>query len=216
MSGTQPRVLLGIGFGLLAYFLFSTHDAANKFLASALPVWEVLFCRSLTIVIALLAVGRTDLVENRYVGMKSRGCYETPGGTLIMAAHREIEGLTYEEIAEAMQCPIGTVRSRIFRAREAISARVRPLLEQGLRDSDRQVRATSAEQLGRTGARASLDLLFRAFDRGVIEAASARQAMSAAHGRQSRGSSTPKGATWAMAPTAWGASPPPRVLTRTG
>ena len=42
---------------------------------------------------------------------------------------REIEGLTYEEIAAAMECPIGTVRSRIFRAREAISARVRPLLE---------------------------------------------------------------------------------------
>lgn len=42
---------------------------------------------------------------------------------------REIEGLSYEEIAEAMNCPIGTVRSRIFRAREAISARVRPLLE---------------------------------------------------------------------------------------
>jgi RNA polymerase sigma-70 factor (ECF subfamily) len=42
---------------------------------------------------------------------------------------REIEGLSYEEIATAMNCPIGTVRSRIFRAREAISARVRPLLE---------------------------------------------------------------------------------------
>ncbi|MBS0316462.1 MAG: RNA polymerase sigma factor RpoE [Proteobacteria bacterium] len=42
---------------------------------------------------------------------------------------REIEGLSYEEIAEAMNCPIGTVRSRIFRAREAISARVSPLLE---------------------------------------------------------------------------------------
>jgi argininosuccinate synthase len=41
-------------------------------------------------------VGRVDLVENRYVGMKSRGCYETPGGTLIMAAHREIEGLTLD------------------------------------------------------------------------------------------------------------------------
>lgn len=41
---------------------------------------------------------------------------------------REIEGLSYEEIAEAMNCPIGTVRSRIFRAREAISVRVRPLL----------------------------------------------------------------------------------------
>lgn len=42
---------------------------------------------------------------------------------------REIDGLSYEEIAEVMQCPIGTVRSRIFRAREAISAKIRPLLE---------------------------------------------------------------------------------------
>lgn len=43
---------------------------------------------------------------------------------------REIEGLSYEDIAAVMNCPIGTVRSRIFRAREAISARVRPLLSQ--------------------------------------------------------------------------------------
>ena len=42
---------------------------------------------------------------------------------------REIEGLSYEEISEAMNCPIGTVRSRIFRAREAISTKVKPLLE---------------------------------------------------------------------------------------
>ena len=42
---------------------------------------------------------------------------------------REIEGLSYEEISEAMDCPIGTVRSRIFRAREAISAKIKPLLE---------------------------------------------------------------------------------------
>ncbi|MBH2020201.1 RNA polymerase sigma factor RpoE [Polaromonas sp.] len=42
---------------------------------------------------------------------------------------REIEGLSYEEISKAMNCPIGTVRSRIFRAREAISAKVKPLLE---------------------------------------------------------------------------------------
>jgi RNA polymerase sigma-70 factor (ECF subfamily) len=42
---------------------------------------------------------------------------------------REIEGLSYEEIAAAMNCPVGTVRSRIFRAREAISTRVRPLLD---------------------------------------------------------------------------------------
>jgi RNA polymerase sigma-70 factor (ECF subfamily) len=43
---------------------------------------------------------------------------------------REIEGMSYEEIAEAMECPIGTVRSRIFRAREAIDKRLRPLLIQ--------------------------------------------------------------------------------------
>ncbi|MCH8176831.1 MAG: RNA polymerase sigma factor RpoE [Proteobacteria bacterium] len=42
---------------------------------------------------------------------------------------REIEGLSYEEIAEVMDCPIGTVRSRIFRARDAIDRELRPLLE---------------------------------------------------------------------------------------
>jgi RNA polymerase sigma-70 factor, ECF subfamily len=42
---------------------------------------------------------------------------------------REIEGLSYEEIADVMNCPIGTVRSRIFRAREAIAERLRPLLD---------------------------------------------------------------------------------------
>jgi RNA polymerase sigma-70 factor (ECF subfamily) len=41
---------------------------------------------------------------------------------------RELEGLSYEEIANAMECPIGTVRSRIFRAREAIDKCLRPLL----------------------------------------------------------------------------------------
>jgi RNA polymerase sigma-70 factor, ECF subfamily len=45
---------------------------------------------------------------------------------------REIEGLSYEEIAELMDCPIGTVRSRIFRAREAISARLKPMLDRQL------------------------------------------------------------------------------------
>lgn len=42
---------------------------------------------------------------------------------------REIDGLSYEEIAQVMDCPIGTVRSRIFRARDAISAKLRPLLD---------------------------------------------------------------------------------------
>ena len=44
---------------------------------------------------------------------------------------REIEGLSYEEIASIMNCPIGTVRSRIFRARDAIAAKLRPLIDAG-------------------------------------------------------------------------------------
>ena len=44
-------------------------------------------------------------------------------------ALREIEGLSYEDIAQALDCPIGTVRSRIFRAREAISSRIKPMLD---------------------------------------------------------------------------------------
>ena len=50
------------------------------------------------------AVGRIDIVENRFVGMKSRGIYETPGGTLITTAHRELESLTLErEVAHYKQ-----------------------------------------------------------------------------------------------------------------
>jgi argininosuccinate synthase len=41
-------------------------------------------------------IGRLDLVENRYVGMKSRGCYETPGGTIMLRAHRAIESITLD------------------------------------------------------------------------------------------------------------------------
>lgn len=45
-------------------------------------------------------IGRIDLVENRFVGMKSRGCYETPGGTILMAAHRELEALTLDRATQ--------------------------------------------------------------------------------------------------------------------
>ncbi|HEY4644876.1 MAG TPA: RNA polymerase sigma factor RpoE [Steroidobacteraceae bacterium] len=45
---------------------------------------------------------------------------------------RELEGMSYEEIAAAMECPVGTVRSRIFRAREAIDKRLRPIFDGGL------------------------------------------------------------------------------------
>lgn len=49
---------------------------------------------------------------------------------------REIDGLSYEDIAESMDCPVGTVRSRIFRAREAIDRRLRPIFDGGLGRED--------------------------------------------------------------------------------
>jgi len=48
-------------------------------------------------------VGRLDLVENRYVGMKSRGCYETPGGTIMLKAHRAIESVTLDREVLALK-----------------------------------------------------------------------------------------------------------------
>jgi len=54
---------------------------------------------------------------------------ELPEDLRMAITLREIEGLSYEEIAQTMDCPIGTVRSRIFRAREAIDRTLRPLLE---------------------------------------------------------------------------------------
>ena len=50
----------------------------------------------LNIIGGALGIGRLDLVENRYVGMKSRGCYETPGGTILLRAHRAIESITLD------------------------------------------------------------------------------------------------------------------------
>ena len=53
------------------------------------------------------AIGRVDLVENRFVGIKSRGCYETPGGTLLIAAHRELEALCLERDVAHFKQQIG-------------------------------------------------------------------------------------------------------------
>ena len=52
-----------------------------------------------------------------------------PDDLKIAISLRELEGLSYEEISDAMECPIGTVRSRIFRAREAIEKELLPLLD---------------------------------------------------------------------------------------
>ena len=53
------------------------------------------------------AVGRVDIVENRFVGIKSRGCYETPGGTLLVTAHRELESLCLEREAAHFKQHVG-------------------------------------------------------------------------------------------------------------
>src|SRR5437667_127242 len=53
------------------------------------------------------AIGRTDIVENRFVGIKSRGCYETPGGTLLLTAHRELESLCLERVVAHFKQVIG-------------------------------------------------------------------------------------------------------------
>lgn len=58
-----------------------------------------------------------------------RAIAELPQDLRTAIVLRELEGMTYDEIAEAMDCPVGTVRSRIFRAREAISGELQPLLE---------------------------------------------------------------------------------------
>jgi len=60
---------------------------------NGIPLGPVSLLEMLNEIGARNAIGRIDLVENRFVGIKSRGCYETPGGTLLLAAHRELEAL---------------------------------------------------------------------------------------------------------------------------
>ncbi|HET6348748.1 MAG TPA: argininosuccinate synthase [Candidatus Krumholzibacteria bacterium] len=69
-----------------------------------LAVGPVPLLERLNEVAARNGVGRVDMVENRFVGMKSRGCYETPGGTLLLLAHRELEALCLDrEVAHFKQ-----------------------------------------------------------------------------------------------------------------
>ena len=53
--------------------------------------------RKLNILAGRNGIGRVDLVENRFIGIKSRGIYETPGGTLLMIAHRAMESVTLDK-----------------------------------------------------------------------------------------------------------------------
>ena len=63
------------------------------FSVNGLPMDPVSLAELLNEIGGRNAIGRIDLVENRFVGIKSRGCYETPGGTLLVTAHRELEAL---------------------------------------------------------------------------------------------------------------------------
>ncbi len=74
------------------------------------------------------ATPETELLGKQIGETVNRAMDALPEDLRTAITLREIEGLSYEEIASAMSCPIGTVRSRIFRAREAIAAELRPLL----------------------------------------------------------------------------------------
>jgi RNA polymerase sigma-70 factor (ECF subfamily) len=75
------------------------------------------------------ATPERQLLTDEIAQTVQRALDELPEDLRTAIVLRELEGLSYEEIAHAMDCPIGTVRSRIFRAREAIDKRLRPLLE---------------------------------------------------------------------------------------
>ena len=70
-----------------------------------------------------------NLLRDELQAVIDQAFRELPDDLRMAVTLREIDGLSYEEIAEAMDCPIGTVRSRIFRAREAIDKKIQPLIE---------------------------------------------------------------------------------------
>ena len=70
-----------------------------------------------------------ELMSKQVVGVVQASLQQLPEDLRSALTLREIEGLSYEEIASVMNCPVGTVRSRIFRAREAVAENLRPLLE---------------------------------------------------------------------------------------
>ncbi len=77
-----------------------------------------------------------DSPERQAIGEELRSAVEAaiaglPDDLRTAIILREIDGLSYDEIAQVMECPVGTVRSRIFRAREAIDKRIRPLVDEG-------------------------------------------------------------------------------------
>ena len=88
-----------------------------------------------------LGIGRLDLVENRYVGMKSRGCYETPGGTIMLRAHRAMESLTLDREVLALKDDLMPRYARLIYNGYWFSPE-RRLLQSLMDDSQRTVNGT--------------------------------------------------------------------------
>ena len=77
------------------------------------------------------ATPESELITKQIAETVNKSMNELPADLREAIMLREIEGMSYEDIADAMGCPIGTVRSRIFRAREAISEKIKPMLDVG-------------------------------------------------------------------------------------
>lgn len=82
-----------------------------------------------------VATPENELMSKQVIDVVNSSLQQLPDDLRMALTLREIEGLSYEEIATVMNCPVGTVRSRIFRAREAVAVNLRPLL--GTSDNQR-------------------------------------------------------------------------------
>ncbi len=120
-------------------------------------------------------VGRVDIVENRFVGMKSRGVYETPGGTILHKAHRAIESLTVDrEVLRIRDGLIPEYASLIYRGfwfapeREAVQA----LIDDAQKDVDGEVRVKlfkgSCQVVGRRSAKSLYDESVATFEEDAV------------------------------------------------
>lgn len=88
---------------------FSSSSAAEQYYTDPLQLFECLNQLG-----RLHGIGRIDIVENRYVGIKSRGCYETPGGTILHKAQRDLEGLTMDREVRRLRDEWSTQLSRLL------------------------------------------------------------------------------------------------------
>ena len=115
-------------------------------------------------------LGRLDKVENRYVGMKSRGCYETPGGTILMSGHRAIESITQsldildgitKDHSDAVDRTYGETNALLSRA-DSLSRSVNGIhLPHGSADEVHQLTTQAAELIMQQGIEQAREVLWQ-------------------------------------------------------